>query len=42
MSVGLTHLQRLEAEGIYIFREVVATSDHPVLPSTDGLGMLHD
>ncbi|HEY4042478.1 MAG TPA: phosphoadenosine phosphosulfate reductase family protein, partial [Rhodopila sp.] len=28
---GLTHLQRLEAESIHIFREVVATADNPVL-----------
>ena len=28
---GLTNLQRLEAESIHIFREVVATADHPVL-----------
>ena len=27
----LTHLQRLEAESIHIFREVIATSDNPVL-----------
>ena len=27
----LTHLQRLEAESIHIFREVVATCDNPVL-----------
>lgn len=31
MSIGLTHLQRLEAESIYIFREVAATCDKPVL-----------
>ena len=31
MSVGLTHIQRLEAESIYIFREVAATCDNPVL-----------
>ncbi len=29
--IGLTHLQRLEAESIHIFREVVATCDNPVL-----------
>ena len=29
--IGLTHLQRLEAESIHIFREVVATCDDPVL-----------
>ena len=28
---GLTHLQRLEAESIHIFREVVATCENPVL-----------
>src|SRR6201996_309156 len=28
---ALTHLQRLEAESIHIFREVIATSDNPVL-----------
>jgi sulfate adenylyltransferase subunit 2 len=28
---GLTHLQRLEAESIHIFREVVATSDNPAM-----------
>jgi sulfate adenylyltransferase subunit 2 len=28
---GLTHLQRLEAESIHIFREVVATSENPVM-----------
>ncbi len=28
---GLTHLQRLEAESIHIFREVIATADNPVL-----------
>jgi sulfate adenylyltransferase subunit 2 len=28
---GLSHLQRLEAESIHIFREVIATSDNPVL-----------
>ena len=27
----LTHLQRLEAESIHIFREVLATADNPVL-----------
>jgi sulfate adenylyltransferase subunit 2 len=31
MSSSLSHLQRLEAESIYIFREVVATCDNPVL-----------
>jgi sulfate adenylyltransferase subunit 2 len=28
---SLTHLQRLEAEAIYIMREVVAEADHPVM-----------
>ncbi|HEV7448561.1 MAG TPA: sulfate adenylyltransferase small subunit, partial [Steroidobacteraceae bacterium] len=27
----LTHLQRLEAESIHIFREVIAASDKPVM-----------
>ncbi|HEY0185740.1 MAG TPA: sulfate adenylyltransferase subunit CysD [Rhodopila sp.] len=31
MTAGLTHLQRLEAESVYIFREVVATCENPVL-----------
>jgi sulfate adenylyltransferase subunit 2 len=31
MTAGLTKLQRLEAESIYIFREVAATCDNPVL-----------
>src|SRR5258705_8044040 len=31
MTRTLTHLQRLEAESIHIFREVIATSDNPVL-----------
>ncbi len=31
MNSGVLHLQRLEAESIYIFREVVATCDNPVL-----------
>jgi sulfate adenylyltransferase subunit 2 len=31
MTVGLTHLQRLEAESIFIFREVIATCENPVL-----------
>ncbi len=29
--IQLTHLQKLEAESIFIFREVVATCDNPVL-----------
>ncbi|MBL8581323.1 MAG: sulfate adenylyltransferase subunit CysD [Rhizobiaceae bacterium] len=31
MTVGLTHLQRLEAEAIHIFREVAATFAKPVM-----------
>lgn len=31
MNLPLTHLQRLEAESIYIIREVVATCDNPVM-----------
>ncbi len=31
MNLPQTHLQRLEAESIFIFREVVATSENPVL-----------
>ena len=31
MTAGLTNLQRLEAESIYIFREVAATCEKPVL-----------
>jgi len=29
--VGLTHLQRLEAEAIHIMREVVAEAENPVM-----------
>jgi sulfate adenylyltransferase subunit 2 len=28
---GLSHFQRLEAESLHIFREVVATSENPVM-----------
>src|SRR5882724_4507672 len=31
MSSSLTHLQRLEAESIHIFREAVAESERPVM-----------
>ena len=31
MSPTLTHLQRLEAESIYILREVVAECERPVM-----------
>jgi sulfate adenylyltransferase subunit 2 len=31
MTTPLTHLQRLEAESIYILREVVAECEHPVM-----------
>ena len=31
MTTTLTHLQRLEAESIYILREVVAECDKPVM-----------
>jgi sulfate adenylyltransferase subunit 2 len=31
MGLGLTHLQRLEAESIHIMREVVAESERPVM-----------
>src|SRR5690606_29513082 len=40
----LTHLQRLEAESIQIFREVVATADNPVMlysVGKDSAVMLH-
>jgi 3'-phosphoadenosine 5'-phosphosulfate sulfotransferase (PAPS reductase)/FAD synthetase len=30
-SIGLTHLQRLEAESIHIMREVVAEMERPVM-----------
>jgi sulfate adenylyltransferase subunit 2 len=41
---ALTHLQRLEAESIHIFREVVAECDHPVMLYSigkDSAVMLH-
>lgn len=31
MTVHMTHLQRLEAESIHIFREVAAAFSNPVL-----------
>lgn len=42
--MSLTHLQRLEAESIHIFREVVAETDHPVMLYSigkDSAVMLH-
>ena len=42
--VALTHLQRLEAESLHIFREVVAEADHPVMlysVGKDSACMLH-
>ncbi|MFC0279474.1 sulfate adenylyltransferase subunit CysD [Falsigemmobacter intermedius] len=44
MSPALTHLQRLEAESIHIFREVVATAEKPVMlysVGKDSAVMLH-
>jgi sulfate adenylyltransferase subunit 2 len=44
MSVGLTHLQQLEAESIHIFREVVAEAERPVMlysVGKDSAVMLH-
>jgi sulfate adenylyltransferase subunit 2 len=44
MSVQLTHLQRLEAESIHIFREVVAEAEKPVMlysVGKDSAVMLH-
>uniref|UniRef100_UPI0038990E5D sulfate adenylyltransferase subunit CysD n=1 Tax=Falsigemmobacter faecalis TaxID=2488730 RepID=UPI0038990E5D len=44
MSSALTHLQRLEAESIHIFREVVATAEKPVMlysVGKDSAVMLH-
>src|ERR1700761_2340670 len=44
MPVALTHLERLEAESIYIMREVVAESDRPVMlysAGKDSAVMLH-
>lgn len=43
-SVGLTHLQRLEAESIHIMREVVAEAEKPVMlysVGKDSAVMLH-
>src|ERR1700710_623343 len=42
--IGLTHLQRLEAESIHIFLEVVATCEDPVMLYSigkDSAVMLH-
>src|SRR5271163_3161206 len=44
MTVRLTHLQRLEAESIHIFREVVAEAENPVMlysVGKDSAVMLH-
>jgi sulfate adenylyltransferase subunit 2 len=44
MSVELTHLRRLEAESIHIFREVVAEAERPVMlysVGKDSAVMLH-
>jgi sulfate adenylyltransferase subunit 2 len=44
MTVQLTHLQRLEAESIHIFREVVAEAEKPVMlysVGKDSAVMLH-
>ncbi|RRH71182.1 sulfate adenylyltransferase subunit CysD [Falsigemmobacter faecalis] len=44
LSSALTHLQRLEAESIHIFREVVATAEKPVMlysVGKDSAVMLH-
>ena len=41
---GLTHLERLEAESIHIFREVIAECDKPVMlysMGKDSSVMLH-
>src|SRR4051794_28396465 len=41
---GLTHLDRLEAESLFIFREAVAEADRPVLLTSmgkDSAVMLH-
>jgi len=43
-SIGLTHLDKLEAESIHIFREVMAESDNPVMlysVGKDSSVMLH-
>ena len=44
MTIALTHLQRLEAESIHIFREVVAETENPVMlysVGKDSSVMLH-
>ena len=44
MTSRLTHLDRLEAESLFIFREAVAESDRPVLLTSmgkDSAVMLH-
>jgi len=44
MTLGLTHLQRLEAESIHILREVVAEAERPVMlysVGKDSAVMLH-
>jgi sulfate adenylyltransferase subunit 2 len=44
MSITLTHLQRLEAESIHIFREVISESEKPVMlysVGKDSAVMLH-
>jgi sulfate adenylyltransferase subunit 2 len=44
MSIELTHLRRLEAESIHIFREVVAETENPVMlysVGKDSAVMLH-
>jgi sulfate adenylyltransferase subunit 2 len=44
MTARLTHLQRLEAESVHIFREVVAECDKPVMLYSigkDSAVMLH-
>ena len=43
-TVALTHLQRLEAESIHIFREVLAEAERPVMlysVGKDSACMLH-
>ena len=39
-AAGLTHLQQLEAESIYILREAVAETDKPVLLYSIGKELL--
>lgn len=44
MTVSLTHLQQLESESVYIFREVVAEAENPVMlysVGKDSAVMLH-